>query len=199
MTNDKKQVEVKEGFRRVSTTIGSDHQIRYGWIGSVSEDITREQLEDYFDDAMRHGLWYAWLEFYVINTNEIRLFLTFSSNQKRGMISVKRLLKDRTLFENFFVGVMGFINNDLRPINADTSLAMKFLDDGVKFNEVELHHKATDLSMRLDEIARSWVELLKETATDDDIQKVVDNSYLETCEMNRWGKIVGEIVNRKNA
>ena len=198
MTNEKKQVEVKEGFR-VSSSIGSDHEIRNGWSGSFSEYITREQLEDCFDDAMRHSLWYAGLEFYVENTNEIRLFLTFASNPERGRISVKRLLKDRTLFEDFFVGVMGFVDNDLRPINADTSLAMKLLYGGVKFNELELHHKATDLAMRLEEIARSWIEFLKESATYEDLQRIEDNSTLETCEMTRWGKIVEEIINLKNA
>ena len=53
--------------------------------------------------------------------------------------------------------------------------------------------------MRLDEIARSLVEFIKETATDEDRQRIEDNSTLETCEMTRWGKIVEEIVNRKNA
>lgn len=198
MTNEKKQVEVKEGFR-VSNTIGSYYEIRYGWGGSVCETTTMEQLVDCFDDAMRHGLGFVELEFNVEDFNEIWEFLTFAPNPKRGRISVDKLLCDDDLFYDFYYVVKGFIHHDLRPINADTSRAMKMLWDGNRYHDDELHHSATDLSMRLDEIARSLVEFIKETATDEDRKRIEDNSTLETCEMTRWGKIVEEIINLKNA
>ena len=126
MTKEKKQVEVKEGFR-VSSTIGSVHEIRYGWGGSVCETTTMEQLVDCFGDAMRHGLGFVELEFNVEDFNEIWEFLTFSPNPKRGRISVDKLLCDDDLFYDFYYVVKDFIHNDLRPINADTSRAMKML------------------------------------------------------------------------
>ena len=197
MTNEKK-IEVKDGFR-VADTIGSYYEIRYGWSGSVCETTTMEQLVDCFDDARRHGLGFVELEFNVEDFNEIWEFLTFSPNPKRGRISVDKLLCDDDLFDDFYYVVKDFINYDLRPINSDTSRAMKMLWDGNRYHDDELHHSATDLSMRLDEIARSLVELIKETATDEDRQRIEDNSTLETCEMTRWGKIVEEIINLKNA
>ena len=197
MTNEKKQVEVKAGFKAAEYFDG--FSTRYGWSSSIGESNKMEQFEDCFADAMAHGLGYVEVEFHVQDFNEIWLFLTFSPRPNRGRISVKSLLQDNYLFEDFFVGVMGFIDNDLKPINADTSLAMKWLYDGERYNDDELHHKATDLSLMLDEIARSWIEFLKGSATDDDIQKVADNSTLETCEMTRWAKLVEEIINRKNA
>ena len=198
MTNEKKQVEVKDGFR-VADTIGSYYEIRYGWSGSVCEATTMEQIVDCFDDARRHGLWFVELEFYVEDFNEVWEFLTFSPNPKRGRISVDKLLCDDDLFDDFYYAVKDFIHYDLRPINADTSRAMKMLWDGNRYHDDELHDKATDLSMRLDEIARSLIEFIKETATDEDRQRIEDNSTLETCEMTRWGKIVEEIINLKNA
>lgn len=198
MTNEKKQVEVKDGFR-VADTIGSYYETRYGWSGSVCETTKMEQLVDCFDDAKRHGLGFVELEFNVEDFNEIWLFFTFSPRPRRGRISVKNLYCDDDLFDDFYNGVKDFIHYDLRPINADTSRAMKWLYDGERYNDEELHDKATDLSMRLDEIARSWIELLKGSATDEDRQRIEDNSTLETCEMTRWGKIVEEIINLKNA
>ena len=198
MTNEKKQVEVKDGFR-VADTIGSYYEMRYGWSGSVCETTTMEQLVDCLDDARRHGLGFVELEFNVEDFNEIWEFLTFSPNPNRGRISVDKLLCDDDLFYDFYYVVKDFIHQDLRPINSDTSRAMKMLWDGNRYHDDELHHKATDLSMRLDEIARSLVEFIKETATDEDRQRIEDNSTLETCEMTRWGKIVEEIINRKNA
>lgn len=191
-----KQVEVKDGFR-VADTIGSYYEIRYGWGGSVCETTTQEQLVDCFDDAKRHGLGFVEIEFNVEDFNEIWAFITFSPNPKRGRISVDKLLCDDELFDDFYDGVKDFINYDLRPINYDTSRAMKWLYDGERYNDEELHDKATDLSMRLDEIARSWIELLKGSATDDDRQRIEDNTILESCEMTRWEKFVEEIISRK--
>ena len=197
MANEK-QVEVKDGFR-VADTIGSYYETRYGWSGSVCDETGMEQFKDCFADAEAHGLRYVEVEFNVEDFNEIWAFLTFAPNPKRGRISVKNLYCDDDLFDDFYNGVKDFIHYDLRPINADTSRAMKWLYDGERYNDEELHNKATDLSMRLDEIARSWIELLKGSATDDDRQRIEDNAILETCEMTRWGKVVEEIINRKNA
>lgn len=198
MTNEKKQVEVKDGFR-VADTIGSYYEIRYGWGGSVCETTTMEQLVDCFDDARRHGLGFVELEFYVEDFNEIWLFLTFSPNPKRGRISADKLLCDDELFDDFYDGVKDFINYDLRPINSDTSRAMKLLYDGERFHDFGLHCAASGLASRLDEVARSWIEVLKGSATDEDLQRIEDNSKLETCEMTRWGKLVEKIINRENA
>lgn len=197
MTNEKKQVEVKAGFKASEYFDG--FSARYGWSSSIGESNKMEQFEDCFEDAMAHGLGYVEVEFYVQDFNEIWLFLTFSPRPMRGRISVKNLYLDDNLFGEFYCWVKDFIHYDLREINEDTSRAMKLLYDGERYNDEELHHKATDLAMRLDEIARSWIELLKESATDDDRQRIEDNSTLETCEMTRWGKIVEEIINLKNA
>lgn len=199
MTNEKKieRVEVKAGFKAAKHFDG--FSTRYGWSSSIGESNKIEQFEDCFADAMDSGLGYVEIEFNVFDFNEIWLFITFSPRPMRGRISVKDLYCDDDLFDDFYNGVMDFIHYDLRPINADTSRAMKCLYDGERYNDEELHDKATDLSMRLDEIARSWIELLKGAETDDDRQRIEDNSTLETCEMTRWGKIVEEIINLKNA
>ena len=199
MTNEKKieQVEVKDGFKAAEYFDG--FSTRYGWSSSIGESNKMEQFEDCFADAMAHGLGYVEVEFYVQDFNEILLFLTFSPRSRRGRISVKNLYCDDDLFGEFYCWVKDFIHYDLRQINADTSRAMKWLYDGERYNDEELHDKATDLSMRLDEIARSWIELLKGSATDDDSQRIEDNATLETCEMTRWEKFVDEIINRKNA
>ena len=198
MTNEKKQVEVKDGFR-VADTIGSYYEIRYGWSGSVCATTTMEQFEDCFDDAKNHGLGYVEIEFYVQDFNEIWAFLTFAPNPKRGRISADKLLCDDELFDDFYDGVKDFINYDLRPINSDTSRAMKLLYDGERFHDFGLHCAAVGLASRLDEVARSWIEVLKGSATDEDLQRIEDNSKLETCEMTRWGKLVEKIINRENA
>lgn len=198
MTNEKKQVEVKDGFR-VADTIGSCYEIRYGWGGSVCETTTMEQLVDCLDDARRHGLGFVELEFNVEDFNEVWAFLTFSPNPKRGRISADKLLCDDELFDDFYDRVKYFINYDLRPINSDTSRAMKLLYDGERFHDFDLHCAAIGLASRLDEVARSWIELLKGSATDDDRQRIEDNAILETCEMTRWGKLVEKIINRENA
>ena len=197
MTNKKKQFEVKEGFKAARHFDG--FSTRYGWSSSIGKSNKVEQFEDCFADAIYSGLGFVEIEFNVCDLNEIWLFITFSPRPKRGRISVKNLYLDDNLFGEFFCWVKDFIHYDLRPINADTSRAMKWLYDGERYNDDELHHKATDLSMRLDEIARSWIESLKESATDEDRQRIEDNETLETCEMTRWGKIVEEIINRKNA
>ena len=195
MTNEKKQVEVKAGFKAAEYFDG--FSTRYGWSSSIGESNKIEQFEDCFADAMDHGLGYVEVEFYVQDFNEIWLFLTFSPRPRRGRISVKNLYCDDDLFDDFYNGVKDFIHYDLRPINADTSRAMKWLYDGERYNDEELHDKATDLSLRLDEIARSWIELLKGSATDEDLQRIEDNATLEKCEMTRWGKFVEEIISRK--
>lgn len=195
MTNEKKQVEVKAGFKAAEYFDG--FSTRYGWSSSIGESNNMEQFEDCFADAMAHGLGYVEVEFYVQDFNEIWLFLTFSPRPRRGRISVKSLLQDNYLLEDFFFGVMGFIDNDLKPINADTSLAMKWLYDGERYNDYDLHCAASDLATRLDEIARSWIECLKGSATDEEKQRIEGNATLETCEMTRWGKLVEEIISRK--
>ena len=197
MTNEKKeQVEVKEGFNAADHFDG--FSTRYGWSSSIGEANSREQFGACFADAEAHGLRYVEVEFNVEAFNEIWAFLTFSPNPKRGRMPLQ-MLKDEDNFSDFFEGVMGFIVYDLRPINADTERAMKRLYDGERFHDDELHHEASDLSSRLDEIARSWIEVLKGSATGDDWQRIVDNSSVKTCEMTKWGKIVEEIINLKNA
>ena len=197
MTNEKKQVEVKDGFR-VADTIGSYYEMRYGWSGSVCETTTMEQLVDCFDDAKNHGLGYVEIEFYVQEFNDIWAFLTFAPNPKRGRISLKTL-ENAIKLNDFFDVVMGFIKFDLCPINADTSLAMKWLYDGERFHDYDLHCEASDLASKLTETGRSWIELIKGSATDEDLQRIEDNATLEKCEMTRWGKFVKEIISRKNA
>lgn len=197
MTNEKKQVEVKDGFR-VADTIGSYYEIRYGWSGSVCETTTMEQLVDCFDDARRHGLGFVELEFNVEDFNEIWAFLTFSQNPKRGRMPLQ-MLKHDDKFIDFYNGVIGFINYDLTPINADTSRSMSRLYDGERYHDFDLHCEASDLASRLDEVARSWIEVLKGSATDEDLQRIEDNATLETCEMTKWSKTVEEILKRENA
>ena len=198
MTNEEKieAVKVKAGFNAAEHFDG--FSTRYGWSSSIGEANTREQFRACFADAEAHGLRYVEVEFSVEDFNEIWLFLTFSPNPKRGRMSLE-LLKDEDNFSDFFEGVMGFIVYDLRPINADTSRAMKRLYDGERYHDDELHHEATELSCRLDEIARSWVECMKGTTSPDDMQRVVDNSTAEKCEMTKWGEIVEDILKRENA
>lgn len=198
MTNEKKieQVEVKSGFNAAAHFDG--FSTRYGWSSSIGDANSREQFRACFADAEAHGLRYVEVEFNVEDFNEIWLFLTFSPNPKRGRMPLE-FLKDDDYFSEFFEGVMGFINYDLKPINAETSLAMKRLYDGERFHDDELHHEASDLSSRLDEIARSWIEVLKGSATGDDWQRIVDNSSVKTCEMTKWGEIVENILKRENA
>lgn len=197
MTNEKKeQVEVKAGFNAAEHFDG--FSTRYGWSTSIELENTREQFGACFADAEAHGLRYVEVEFNVEAFNEIWAFLTFSPNPKRGRMPLQ-MLKDENNFSDFFEGVMGFIVYDLRPINADTERAMKRLYDGERFHDDELHHEASDLSSRLDEIARSWIEVLKGSATGDDWQRIVDNSSVKTCEMTKWGEIVENILKRENA
>ena len=194
MTCEKKdQIEVKEGFR-VADTIESYHETRYGWAGSVCETTSREQFEDCIDDARWHGLGHVEIEFNVEDLNEIWLFLTFTPNPGHGRISLEAL-KSKDRFIDFYNGVIGFIKYDLGPINADTSLAMSRLYDGESYNDSVLHCEASSLASRLTEIARSWIESLKDSATDDDMKKLVDNATLETGEMTRWSKLVKEMIN----
>ena len=63
---------------------------------------------------------------------------------------------------------------------ATTSLAMSRLYDGERYHDSDLHCEASNLASRLTEIARSWIEFLKDSATDDDMKKLVDNAILET-------------------
>lgn len=193
MTCEKKdQIEVKDGFR-VSDSIEGCHETRYGWSGSVCETTSREQFEDCIDNARWHGLGHLEIEFNVEDLNEIWAFITFSPNPKRGRISLEAL-KSKDMFIDFYNGVIGFIKYDLGPINADTSLAMSRLYDGERYHDDELHCEASGLASRLTEMARSWIEFLKDSATDDDMKKLVDNATLETCEMTRWSKLVKEMI-----
>ena len=193
MTCEKKDhIEVKDGFR-VSDTIEGCIETRYGWSGSVCETTSREQFEDCIDDAEWHGLGYVEIEFNVEEFNEIWAFLTFSPNPGRGRISLEAL-KSKDMFIDFYNGVIGFIKYDLGPINADTSLAMSRLYDGERYNDSVLHCEASSLASRLTEIARSWIESLKDSATDDDMKKLIGNATLETCEMTRWSKLVKEMI-----
>ena len=168
-------------------------ETRYGWSGSICETTSREQFENCIDDARWHGLGYVELEFYVQDFNEIWEFMTFTPNPGRGRISLEAL-KSKDMFIDFYNGVIGFIKYDLGPINADTSLAMSRLYDGERYNDSDLHCEASGLASRLTEMARSWIESLKDSATDDDMKKLVDNATLETCEMTRWSKLVKEMV-----
>ena len=196
MANEK-QVEVKEGFR-VADTIGSYYELRYGWSGSVCAETGMEKFKDCFADAEAHGPRYVEVEFYVQDFNESRLFLTFAPNPKRGRIPLQMLKHDEH-FIDFYNGVIGFINYDLDPINSDTERAMKLLYDGERFHDYNLHCAASDLATRLDEIARSWIECLKGSATDEEKQRVEENSTMEKCEMMKWSKTVEEILKRENA
>jgi hypothetical protein len=199
MTNEKKieQVKVRDGFR-VADTIGSYYETRYGWSGTVCAETGMEKFEDCFADAEAHGLRYVEVEFNVEDFNEIWAFLTFSPNPKRGRMPLQALKHDDN-FIDFYNGVMGFINYDLKPINADTSRAMKRLYDGERFHDFDLHCEASDLASRLDEIARSWIECMKGSATDEDMKRIYDNNNVETCEMTRFSKAVEEILKRENA
>lgn len=193
MTCEKKdQIEVKEGFR-VADSIEGCHETRYGWSGSVCETTSREQFEDCIDNARWHGLGYLEIEFNVEDLNEIWEFMTFTPNPGRGRISLEAL-KSKDMFIDFYNGVIGFIKYDLGPINADTSLAMSRLYDGERYHDSAIHCGASGLASRLTEIARSWIEFLKDSATDDDMKKLVDNATLETCEMTRWSKLVKEMI-----
>lgn len=195
MNEKKEQVEVKEGFNAAAHFDG--FSTRYGWSSSIGEANSREQLRACFADAEAHGLRYVEVELNIEDFNEIWAFLTFSPNPKRGRMPLQ-MLKDEDNFSDF-LKVMVFVNYDLKPINADTERAMKRLYDGERFHDDELHHEASDLASRLDEIARSWIEVLKGSATDEDLQRIKDNSKLETCEMTKWCEIVENILKRENA
>lgn len=197
MTNEKKeQVEVKAGFNAAEHFDG--FSTRYGWSTSIELENTREQFGACFADAEAHGLRYVEVEFNVEAFNEIWAFLTFSPNPKRGRMPLQ-MLKHDDKFIDFYNGVIGFINYDLNPINADTSLAMSRLYDGERYHDFDLHCEASDLASRLDEVARSWIEVLKGAATDEDLQRIEENDTLETCEMTKWGKTIDEILKRENA
>lgn len=196
MNEKKEQVEVKAGFNAAAHFDG--FSTRYGWSSSIGEANSREQFRACFADAEAHGLRYVEVEFNVEDFNEIWAFLTFSPNPKRGRVPLE-FLKDEDNFSEFFEGVMGFIVYDLRPINADTSRAMKRLYDGERYHDDELQGEAVFLTSRLDKIARSWIEALKGLAAGYDWQRIVDNSAVKTCEMTKWGEIVDDILKRENA
>ncbi len=198
MTNEKKETigKVKAGFNAAAHFDGSS--TRYGWSSSIGEANTREQFMACFADAEAHGQSYVEVEFNVEDFNEIWAFLTFAPNPKRGRMPLQMLKHDEH-FIDFYNVVIWFINYDLKPINADTERAMKRLYDGERFHDYDLHCEASDLASRLDEIARSWIELLKGSETDEDRQRIYDNNTVETCEMTRWSKAVEEILKRENA
>lgn len=194
--------ENKETIENVKACFNDDEyfrsfSMRHGMYVSIESCSSREQFRSCFDDAEAHGFKYVDIEFDTNDFSEIFILMHFTAKDRRGRISLK-MLKDEDTFNLFFNGVKGFIAYDLRPINADTERAIKFLYESGndKWNDGEIQMEATLLSLRLDEIARSWIECLKWTNNDDDVQRVVGNSTEEKCEMIKWGKMLDEIINR---
>ena len=175
-------VEYDKPFR-VSDTLNSNYEIRYGWGGSIVEETDAGMVVECLRDAILHGLYFVEVEFYVEDYDEVVAFLTFCPKDGRNRVSVERLLFEPDAFHCFYEGLKTYISDDLKAINDITNESYKTLG----YNCDGRNEAAFEAANELNEIVASFMRVVvNDEQNDEDKMRVVRNCTKEDCLVDRY-------------